>query len=249
MANILDDSVLDHVACHHNSTTALARSLSGAMQSPAMHAAEQKPKRRSREEMPPLKNERLIKAYHRLRNSWQYEATGKVATAAVLSHLKAQRITHGGPEGIREQGMALIRWADADLALERDVGKSSAQCDTAGTCQAPAASSELLSIFLSHVSWLYSSACCSRCISNMPVQSTNTCTRYSIPNCRMSCFAACIHTARTHHPPSHCYTQQAAHLQQTHHTSTPLLPALSTTHHLPACCPQGALTGRHLLRV
>jgi hypothetical protein len=114
MAGMLDDSVLDHVACPHTSTAALARSLSGAMQSPAVHAAEQKPKRRSREEMPPLKNERLIKAYHRLRNSWQYEATGKVATAAVLSHLKAQRITYGGPEGIKEQGMALIRCVEQE---------------------------------------------------------------------------------------------------------------------------------------
>jgi hypothetical protein len=89
------EAPLDHASCP---VMKLERTLSGAM-APSAEApqaeAQQQPKRRSREEVPPPQNERLIKAYHRLRSSWQYEATGKVATAAVLSHLKVGRAPGG----------------------------------------------------------------------------------------------------------------------------------------------------------
>jgi hypothetical protein len=89
------EAPLDHASCP---VMKLERTLSGAM-APSAEApqaeAQQQPKRRSREEVPPPQNERPIKAYHRLRSSWQYEATGKVATAAVLSHLKVGRAPGG----------------------------------------------------------------------------------------------------------------------------------------------------------
>lgn len=97
--------ILASTTCHGTTSNELNQVLSGEIDKPSCATAAM-----SVETTPRLSIGEQLRTYSsKLGSSWQLHASGSMDAAAVLVELDAQHVAAGGPQGIKEHGMTLIR--------------------------------------------------------------------------------------------------------------------------------------------